>query len=335
MSTLFGFWLSILKFKELPDYYDTIGFVNPRMVNQIQSWIMAPTLYYALISKIRGNKKTLSLIILSLQISLIFILDARGLGVATFCGILLWVVVNKKYRKEISIILLKSTIIGILIKVILFAPFPSYVILGDIENLGFRTMTQDRITNWITTIEYMNFWGHGSDSFPCITNLTTPHNSILLVAFNWGGIAALVFCIWNIQVFIRFIQNNHSLKINTLCLTILIPMAYSLISGVIVYPLSQLLGLIGTATYFSLFLKDTGSLIKPRMYKYSQLIMASICILIISTSLLVIKERIDSNLNRASLDTIYSPQFWLEEKGEHCKEDTYKQLLKLGPHSND
>ncbi|MEZ9133879.1 O-antigen ligase family protein [Vibrio breoganii] len=314
LSTLIGYWSDLLNFSSRPDYFSIIGIVNPRVVNQMQAWVFIPIFYFTLIS-FRNSKYKRTLLLLATQISLLISTDARGASLSILGGVILLFIVSNN-RKDIVKVSAHAIILGIAIKLLLFSPVPGYLILGEnLELFSFRTTTQDRIDIWLQTINNLTFIGGGGNSYPCLTGGTTPHNSVLLIAINWGILAAVAYVYLVIKLFISIFNKCNTLKERVIAISIMTALAYSLISGVLVYPLSQVLGILS----FSLLLsyratnKNNANTLFLR-----KIITNSLCIIIIITCTLFSYERINNDFYIEEGPMVLTPQFWLELRGDHC-----------------
>ncbi|MFC0061819.1 O-antigen ligase family protein [Vibrio inusitatus] len=314
LSVFIGFTVTNL-YGDGSSIWTILSYGNPRMLNQVQVWLIIPSIYIALITK---SKK--SYIPIILNFSTMYALDARGLFIAVIFGIGLWCLINKEKRISIIKIVISCLIISYFIKLITLSPIPSLIFHGKIPEslLGIRTSDSGRIELWKHALEMVTFWGKGGDAFVCNSILNSrPHNSVLLIMVNWGLIPALLYSCLIVKLFLKTI-NTKSLKLQALGVTILSGISYSLISGVLDSPFSLLLGCILLSIYWGVLLRKNSCKYKKNILNTNMhSIIIVISILSLSAISFKLTERISNNFYLADefIPEIYKPQFWL---GNNC-----------------
>ncbi|MEZ9669312.1 O-antigen ligase family protein [Vibrio breoganii] len=318
LSVFMGFTVTNL-YGDGSSIWTILSYFNPRMLNQVQVWLIIPCIYIALVSK---SKKSYIPIIANFTI--MYALEARGLFVAVVGGIAIWCLLNSKYRLEILKVTFSCLIIGYLIKLVTLSPIPSFIFNGEFSEsiLGIRSSDSGRVALWRHALEMVTFWGNGGDAFACNSTLNSrPHNSILLVMVNWGVIPAFLYIGLIIHLFLKVIKTKRT-KSQMLGVTLLSGIAYSLISGLLDSPFSLLLGCVFLSLYWEKLPKKRKSKKKGNENNLIyHLIIIVIAILSISSISLKLTERITNNHYLADeyIPEIYKPQFWL---GNNCLDNT-------------
>ena len=305
---------------DIPNYRYLFSFVNPRNINHIQIWLILPLLYWAWSNKGKA-KSWMFAIPVVIHFSLLLALDARGAVIASFTGILLWILLSEKKVEKLKWVL-TLVACGLLLKWLLFTPLPQYFIHGVWpDGQGeIRLSDSNRLNLWSNAIAMMSFWGHGGDTFVCNNDVIahSPHNSILLMAVEWGVITALCYIVLLLHTFYRVcITTDETLRI--LGLTVLSGFAYSFISGVLNTPLSQGLATISVAIYWASVreVNTSDKESKSRLLSSKASTLAHLCLIFIALwSLIFIGyktyQRIDNNQYRHIKLDYYMPQFWIE-----------------------
>lgn len=233
------------------NYHTILSFANPRFLNQVQIWFVLPILYLSVREKIRKKSSIFYNIALSLTLSLIVTLDARGLFIAVTGGMVLITILNKSDRSLWIKTILINMFAGIIISLVFFKLIPFlYSGQGDVIP-EIRTSSSGRIELWTNSISNSSFWGNGGGSFVCGGyKFGHPHNSVLTVIYEWGVIPALAY----ISLFLILLKHVFSTKARLgqiLGVNVLIGVAYSLVSGVFIMPLSQLMAVMSLAAFWS------------------------------------------------------------------------------------
>ncbi|MEZ9329780.1 O-antigen ligase family protein [Vibrio breoganii] len=315
LSVICGFYIA-LSLEIAPSNFTILSYVNPRILNQVQAWLIIPIIYYSII-----NNSYLAKIALILNVSIIFALDARGLGIAAFIGVIIWSVLDNTNRKNILKIATYCIIIGLLTKLIILHPLPTIIYLNEYIPMELRSdIGHGRLDVWLQAVNMVSFWGHGGDAFVCnTTSHARPHNSILLVLVNWGVLAAITYVALVLLLLYRIISIRREPLSLALGVTLLSGLGYSLVSGVLDSPFSQLLSCVTLGLFWSTLTKnDTNVNLVNKKYISSILILISILIAIAIT--VKIEDRITNNHFRGLeyKETPYMPQYWL---GNNCNEE--------------
>jgi putative inorganic carbon (hco3(-)) transporter len=243
------------------------GFSNIRLFQQYQLWglglIFLPLLAFELKQKIR----IWIYIALSAWWVLLFYAASRGVTLGWICAMLVTASVYRKTAWPFLKMQLITAVIGLIIYFLLFqlAPiwFTSELVNGSAGSTSmvvartiFRDTTYDRLDLWkVSYVMIKNFplFGVGPMNFYFYNSFGThPHNSILQIAAEWGLPSTLIilailgysFSCWHKKFKANKIQTTSKLDSNLsviLFFTIIANGAYSLVEGVIVMPISQVL----------------------------------------------------------------------------------------------
>lgn len=321
ISAAMGHLGSVFILDTPPTVYSIVNFTNPRMLNQLMIWTLIPTLYMAIIAHRHVKRGWMAMIPLSLNFAIMYASDARGFAIAALGAIALWAYIDAYWRREIIRKTVLALIIGYLIKFVLLSPLPAYWALGDLDNmLMLRTDSSGRIALWKEAITMITVFGHGGDTFVCNSSANArPHNSVLLMAVSWGMIAALSYVGLMLYGFTSILKEKNR-KIMLAGITMLSGFAYSLVSGVLDSPLSQLGAVLAIALFWGEIYRrkpktlQTSGVNKLAVRGAHGLLMLS-ALLFIGLVGYKVYLRIENNSYRHIEQPRYNPQFWL---GQNC-----------------
>lgn len=306
------------------------GFSNIRSFNQYQLWtlglITLPLLAFDFKSARTRNWIHAGLV---LWWVLLFYSASRGVLLAWGLGILITALVYRKLAWPFIRLQLSHITLGFFSYQILFQLIPylrgSAVVTGTVM----RDTTSDRIELWsqcINLIQNHPLFGVGPMHFAWYSNTSAhPHNSVLQIMAEWGLPAALLILAvagyglvcWLKKFNISSLQTKTKLDRNlvvVLFFTLIANAAYSLVDGVIVMPISQVLmfTIIGlTIGYYS---KDNvAEVINKSLFKR---IFAGITLVtLIWSTLPEILQSASGDAKRFSIGyTAAGPRIWLEVK---------------------
>lgn len=243
LSVALVFWFR-LSHLLVVDKHAIWGFSNARFLNQIHVWLLIPTAYL-LIARLQRSQSTLLLrFLLIADFAVIVATDARGPAVAIIVGFLLMSWLDAPRRKIWWSLLWQSALFGILFKLFLLEPIPSYLLGIGADWHTLRTDSSGRVALWLEALSMTTFWGLGGNAFVCdSTEFGRPHNSVLNVWVHWGIISTVCFCFLACAVLFKVIKTNN-LRVRMLGVNLLVGLAYSLVSGVLDSPLSQLMAVL-------------------------------------------------------------------------------------------
>ncbi|WED21268.1 hypothetical protein L3Q72_11535 [Vibrio sp. JC009] len=320
LSVMAGHWVHS-SVETVPHIRSILNFANPRYINQIQIWLIVPALYLVLISyKRRGLKGSLlPLLIASLHVAMGLALDARGFFLVSATSVLIWLFIDKTNRAALVKLLGLVFIAGMAIKYLLLTPFPFYLFNGYLPDSVYelRTTSSNRITVWKDLLGMASFWGHGGDAYVCNSHPTVagPHNSLLLYLFNWGVVPALSYTLLVALLFFKVITTKMP-SVRVAGLSVLAGLGYSLITGTLDLPLSQLMAVISLALFWYKSAPKAPSTSAPpnAIDSASAKVLIILSLLVITTVSYRVYDRVSHNHYRHLLveDEKPRPQFWME-----------------------
>lgn len=230
------------------------GWSNIRFFNHVQTWTLPLLISTSLILKKQSTLLAKSLLgLTSFWWCLIFASGGQGSFLALVGGsLLIWIVFRNNTWKWIRFFF-TSLLIGLILYILLF------YLQGAEGSTVVDDSTKGRLTLWsliFKQIILQPLLGYGPLSLASVHNLPEmvhPHNSILQLAYEfgipamliavglvcWGGIRWLI---WNRKVFKEPKQLSDQdiyLRIG-ISVSLCAGLAHSLVSGVLVTPLSQL-----------------------------------------------------------------------------------------------
>lgn len=306
------------------------GFSNIRSFNQYQLWtlglITLPLLDFDFTRP--HTRRWLHLGLVCWWV-LLFYSASRGVILAWLVGILVTTVIYRQSAWPFIRLQLTHLTTGFLSYAILFQLIPSLRGLGTSSGTVLRDTTSDRIALWNQSLDIIQshpIFGVGPMHFSWVSHTSAhPHNSVLQIMAEWGLPAALLilsmagyglFC-WLKKVNITHLQaaskHNRNLAI-ILFFTLITNATYSLVDGVIVMPISQVMmfTFIGlTIGYYS-----EGHLAEVHKKSFLKPIFTGIVMvtLICSTLPEILQSATGSKKMFSMGYAANAPRFWLEIK---------------------
>lgn len=233
------------------------GFDNIRSFNQYQLWSLGLLSLPLLCSSFKKASVTVWLhLALALWWVLLFYSASRGVLLAWLIGMLTTAAVYQKSAWPFLRLQLLNITIGYLCYILLFWAIPYLLDSNLIAAKLLRSSTDDRLALWnqaIILVRYFPLLGAGPMHYPWYNpTLGHPHNSILQLAAEWGLPATIIilsvsiyglYC-WTSKFNAKTVQAKPKIEAQVAILlffTIMSNAAYSLVDGVIVMPISQVL----------------------------------------------------------------------------------------------
>ncbi len=232
-----------------------IGFSNQRFINQLHVWLIFPLAYLALRSTYRQSTRHgyyRYLFFVAMAFSVCFTLQGRGILLSLVVGVLLIMLVDKEKRWAWGKLFLSASLLGLLITLILFTPLPSWWL--DIPPFGdeaevLNVTSSGRSALWLKALEMTTFWGNGAGAYACQELFAArPHSSVLNILVHWGVIPALSYVLLCLLLLKQTYYVSSRLS-KVLGVNLLTGLCYSLVSGVLDSPLSQLLAVMSLGVY--------------------------------------------------------------------------------------
>lgn len=258
------------------------NFVNPRFMNDWQTWLL-PLLPAALYAVVPNCRPLYLRCLLIAYFALLWALLFRSLGRATLysqlaCLVLVPTVFGRAGLKWAGLQAM-TALLGLLLFILAFGLAPSPQTGAPAERLV-SLNPAGRLELWVRSWELIqaNPWlGVGPMQFaaePGIT-LAHPHNAVLQVMVEWGvpaGLALLTTLAWAGWKWLRFAQRIASDKrcpawraalLISLTAAIAAASANSLLAGVVVMPMSQIMLPLVVGLALSLYPKRNDPQSKP------------------------------------------------------------------------
>ncbi|MFC1519798.1 O-antigen ligase family protein [Pseudomonadota bacterium] len=284
-----------------------VGYDNIRFLNQLQVMVYPIFLMPFLFSKLE-KYKLISLVLASLHWFVLLQMEARGAMlslIVAFSVILFYL--SKKHRALVTSFFFRTLIYAVLLWFIFVVALP-FIFFNE-SSLQVRTSSSGRLDMWLHAIKLIpeSPWlGFGPMSYAWLGGRPLanahPHNSIIQLMYEYGVVLALLILggllNWLHNAFNKVKMNANVLDI-CLFFSILSAVLYSLLSGVIVMPFSQLLLTILIAAVSASNAKDN---CYPLRLRYR--VIFFIAILIASTVLI-------SSYNHEELKQTGHPRFWI------------------------
>ncbi len=308
------------------------GFTNIRSFNQYQLWGLGLICLPLLMNNLKNNVRIWLLIALTCWWVLLFYSASRGVLLAWLVAMLATALVYQKHAWPFLQQQLIQITTGFLGYALLFKAIPAMLQYNLVTGTVMRETSNDRIGLWsqaITLIREFPIFGAGPMHFAWHNQSNAhPHNSVLQLAAEFGLPAALIvltIVVYGLNCwFKKFNTNtvkNHSKLDGQLAIilffTITMNAAYSMVDGVIVTPISQVLmftviGLmIGHYTY-----DRTSNIIDANVKSKIRPILAGLVLLaMIWSTLPEVVKGLSGNEKGFSMGyTAAGPRFWRETK---------------------
>jgi len=232
------------------------GFTSIRLFNQYQLWSIGLITLPILAFNLKQTIKLWLTVALTCWWVILFYSASRGVLLAWLIGMLITAYSYKKLAWPFLRLQLTSITTGFLVYSALFNLLP-YLLQQDIvTGTLLRQTVSGRTALWhvcFKIMEYHPFVGVGPLHYYWYTTIGThPHNSLLQLGAEWGlpatfimiSLAGKGFYCWFKKFNYNSVSIQHKLECNLtviLFFTIITNAAYSLVDGVIVMPISQVL----------------------------------------------------------------------------------------------
>ena len=232
------------------------GFSNIRSFNQYQLWTLGLICLPLLAFNLKRNIRIILHVALIAWWVLLFYSASRGVLVAWLASMLLIAVIYKKTAWPFLRLQLINITLGFGSYYLLFKVIPVALGFNLVTSAIMRETTYDRIGLWqkaLALIYESPIFGVGPMHYAWYNSSNGhPHNSLLQLAAEWGlpalfiilSIAGYAIYSWFKKFNVASLQAATKLDCNlaiVLFFTICINAAYSLVDGVIVSPISQVL----------------------------------------------------------------------------------------------
>lgn len=292
--------------RPLNPYIIYSGFINIRFFNQVQVFILP---FLILLLKFK-NIQRIVFMVLFLNLLLIFIGQARGALLSFLIFSVLALTLKTSLKKQMATGL-----------VCLVLSYISFVVLNSLNQSGtdiLRTSSSGRIELWWNTLSNLTWKnlliGNGPGVFEMSLGSSAPfshpHNSLIEILNEWGGIAltciiVLVFTTLK-KAFIHLRKHKNDIVTEAIFYSFTIGLTYSLFSGVHVMPVSQTLLFIMWGLLIGRVYKKKNQPLSINMYVKFFLA----CVFILGWAFYLQKAiEIYNNID-PDKGYIYGPRFW-------------------------
>ena len=253
-----GYLASFLEHMPLRWPEPFFGFSNIRAFNQYQQWTLGLLCLPLLAFNIQGGGRRRWLyLILAAWWVLAFVSVSRGVLLAWLLAVLVTAGVYRQLAWPLLRLQLYGFVSGLTGYAILFQIIPGFFVGGVAAETVIRATTNDRLELWNQAWDFLKshpWFGVGPMHYAWYPNIIAahPHNSVLQLAAEWGLPAfglMLVLAAYGMYAWLnRFnyfnLQHQAGLARHlpiVLFFSVVANAAYSLVDGVIVMPLSQLM----------------------------------------------------------------------------------------------
>lgn len=306
-----------------------VGFSNIRSFNQYQLWSLGFILLPLLCFELNKTTRVFLHIASTAWWALLFYSASRGVLIAWLFGMCLTALVYQKLSWPFLRLQLTNILTGFISYQLLFKLIPAFNQSILVTYSVTRQTTNDRLALWdqaMIMVKSSPLFGVGPMHYAWFNKTNGhPHNSVLQLAAEWGlpatclmlGLVVYGLYHW-LKQFNRFqLQSRSGLESSLaiiLFFTIASNAAYSLVDGVIVMPLSQVL----MFTMIGLMIGQY-ALTQPITHHYQSRvrpIIAGILLIVLAWSVYPeIKQGFSGDKKGFSLGhTAIGPRFWRETK---------------------
>ncbi len=232
------------------------GFTNIRSFNQYQLWGIGLLLLPVICFELKKSTRIIMHIALIAWWVLLFYSASRGVLIAWLIAICITILVYQKLAWPFLKLQLAYVVAGFMSYQLLFKVIPKTHGSQLVTSTVVRETTNDRLDLWnqaILMIKTYPIFGVGPMHYAWFNKTNGhPHNSILQLAAEWGLPATAIILAISIYAFYCWFKkfSPNQLKIKStldknlaviLFFTMITNAAYSMVDGVIVMPISQVL----------------------------------------------------------------------------------------------
>ncbi len=316
--------------------YPLYNFDNVRSFNQYQLWLIAiiglPLLAFEI--KKNSTRNWLNVVLVCWWV-LLFYSGSRGVLLAWAVGLIATLSVYRQLALPLLSMQIKSAVLGLISYILLFNLLPTLPFLNRahvILTSAFRNTTDDRIALWnqaILLIKKFPYFGAGPMHYPWYNKtLSHPHNGVLQIGAEWGLVATFVILTIISYTSLLWLKKINAQTLKTVSLldkqlgivlffTLVTNAAYSMVDGVIVMPISQVLMFAMVGLTFGYFLSFSGAKTSINKNKYRiRPLLASFVLVLFSWSIFpeIYANFSGSKYHFAMRYVAVGPRFWIEYK---------------------
>jgi putative inorganic carbon (hco3(-)) transporter len=309
------------------------GFTNIRSFNQYQLWSLAIITLPLLAFDLKNHLRLWLYLALACWWVLLYYSASRGVLIAWLVGFSVTALIFQKFAWPLLRIQLINMTTGFIGYYCLFKLFPSLLESTVITSTVIRETTNDRLALWgnaLYLISHHPYLGVGPMNYPWYnTTLSHPHNSVLQLASEWGLPATFIilaifvnsiYC-WlkkfNLNTLSKFSDLDQNLAV-ILFFTIMTNSAYSLVDGVIVMPISQVLMFTIIGLMIGFYNKNKTTPYRDssiNIFNYKSILPIITLIVLACSTWPEIKQALNNHEKRFSMGyTAAGPRIWWEIK---------------------
>jgi len=225
------------------------AYANARFFNQIQVMLLPLLLLSFVLPALRPFKRV-SMVFLAIHWLMLLQTEARGAILALVMALaVLLVFLAKELRKCLLRVVLRSIFFGVGLWLLLIVILPYWI--TDTTSVQIRTGSSGRIDLWLYVLQVIpeRLWtGFGPMSFSWADNKPLPnahpHNVVMQLLYEYGVVVCIIITAWVVQAAYRCLTSLKRIEnkgVIPVFYAVLSALIYSLVSGVMVMPLAQLL----------------------------------------------------------------------------------------------
>lgn len=335
--------------------YPFYGFSNIRLFQQYQLWTLGLICLPLLAFDLKKNTRLWLYFALTCWWVLLFYAASRGVILSWIAAMMMTALIYKKLAWPFLRIQLTTAFAGLCAYQALFKMIPSWIASTSIvatnvaasnaiiTNTIFRNTVSDRIDLWkVASVMVSNFpfLGVGPMHFYLYNTFGAhPHNSVIQVAAEWGLPATVIMLAILGYGFYYWVKkfNANKLKAETqlnsclamiLFFTIIANAAYSLVDGVIVMPISQVLMFTMIGLMIGQYVEKTKLVMNVASIKFKlrfRAVFAGIVLvlMVLSTMPELVRGLTSSNRILSAGERAFStepgvnPRIWMQQKRGH------------------
>lgn len=301
------------------------AFINVRFFNQLQVLLFPFMLALASLPSSRWSR--LGLFCAVFTVALILYSSARGAAVAIFIESLFIAGLVWKFRSRVQALKfvrqwLVIVALGLATYIIFFYLIPGWRFGQSVGESFVERGTSGRWAMWSELLSEMRghwLFGHGGFSYADkSTGISTifghPHNSLLQLLYEYGLLATLCFTLFFIGLVARVLKalkHSDSVYLPYLLASAVGGAALSMVSGVIVMPLSQLLLMVIVAVLWQGSHLKTESVVRLDVNIYLRTLLLALVSLLIAIVWISAWHSYTDVMSGEILKFDVGPRFWL------------------------
>ncbi|USD67749.1 O-antigen ligase family protein [Vibrio sp. SCSIO 43136] len=307
-------WLAVMFDKPIT-IFTQLSFANPRFLNHLQAWVAIPVGYFAVVAIRRQRSVFVTRLALVILFATAFATDARGALLSIVCGFFIMAIADKANRKLWFQLLWQCAVVGYAFKYCLIDPLPKLLLSSSSDFLPqVRTTSSSRITNWLEILHNTRWYGWGSDQYACDGGqFAGTHNSFLTVLYQWGVVALLAYLAL-IGVLVKALFSTPHRVTRVLAGALVTAVIYSFFTGLMITPLSQMIGALVLGTFWSLRIQGKTKVNMGSISPKKNALIVALMIGVIGAVSYRVALRIE-NYPMVEPDYSHRPQFWV---GYNC-----------------